>query len=219
MTATPGAPGAPPTSTASSASGRTGRPLRADARRNVEAILDAARRCLARDPDASVAEIARTAGVGRVTLYGHFESRATLVAAVVDRAVAEGDAALERVDLGGDPMAALVRLVDATWEITYRFGALVVAAENALSVDRMAAAHAGPRARAERLLERGRAAGRFRDDLPASWFVTVLHSVTHAAVTAVHDGELAAEDGPRAIRATMVGLVTPPGDVVPEAVG
>jgi hypothetical protein len=40
---------------------------RADARRNVEAILDAAERCLARDPDASMAEIAAEAGLG-----GHF---------------------------------------------------------------------------------------------------------------------------------------------------
>ena len=51
------------------------RPKRSDALRNIEAILEAATTCLARDPDASVNSIAQAAGVGRVTLYGHFESR------------------------------------------------------------------------------------------------------------------------------------------------
>ena len=201
--------------TATSSTSPTGRQQRADARRNVEAILDAATSCLARDPDASIGEIARAAGVGRVTLYGHFDSRATLVAAVVDRAIAEGDAALEAVDLDGDPAAALVRLVEATWVITYRYGALVVAAERVLPPDEMTAAHAGPRARAERLLERGRAEGRFRTDLPVSWLVTILHAVTHAAATAVYNGEMTAQDAPRTIAATMLGMTTPPGEVVP----
>ena len=59
-----------------------GRERRADARRNIAAILDAALLCLARDPDASIADIAQAAGVGRVTLYGHFKSRADLIDAV-----------------------------------------------------------------------------------------------------------------------------------------
>ena len=36
---------------------------RADARRNMAAILEAAARCLAQDPEASLADIAREAGV------------------------------------------------------------------------------------------------------------------------------------------------------------
>lgn len=55
------------------------RPQRADARRNTASILDAAVLCLTRNPDASVAEIAKAASVGRVTLYGHFKTRAELV--------------------------------------------------------------------------------------------------------------------------------------------
>jgi hypothetical protein len=44
----------------------TRRHLRADARRNIALILDAAQSCLARDPDASMSDIAVAAGVGRV---------------------------------------------------------------------------------------------------------------------------------------------------------
>lgn len=194
----------------------TTRPLRADARRNVEAILDAATACLARDPDASINDIAKAAGVGRVTLYGHFESRAVLVAAVVARAMAEAEASLRGLDLSGDPAAAMVRLIDATWQTTLRYGALVVAAEKSMPVAEMAAAHGEPRERARRLIEHGRAAGRFRTDLPVSWLVTTMHSVTHAAATSVYDGELAADEAARAIAATMLGLLTPPGEVVPD---
>ena len=49
--------------------------LRADARRNIELILDAAEACLTRNPDASMSDIAAEAGLGRVTIYGHFTSR------------------------------------------------------------------------------------------------------------------------------------------------
>src|SRR3990170_5001648 len=117
-------------------------PKRSDALKNIEAILEAATTCLARDPDASINSIARAAGVCRVTLYGHFESRSALIAQVAARAVQQTDAALEGVDLAGDPREALTRLLTATWELTHRFGALVVAAENALPADELRDAHA-----------------------------------------------------------------------------
>ena len=62
---------------------------RADAERNIEAILDAALARLGRDPSASMTEIAKAAGVGRVTLYGHFPSREALVDTLFDRSLAD----------------------------------------------------------------------------------------------------------------------------------
>jgi AcrR family transcriptional regulator len=52
------------------------RPMRADARRNRDLILAAARAAFReRGPDASLEEIARNAGVGIGTLYRHFPTR------------------------------------------------------------------------------------------------------------------------------------------------
>ena len=82
------------------------RAQRADARRNVAAILDAATECLARDPDTSIAGIAAAAGVGRITLYGHFKTRADLVDAVLVRTVRQCDAILDATDTPGDPADA-----------------------------------------------------------------------------------------------------------------
>ncbi|WP_063734640.1 TetR/AcrR family transcriptional regulator [Streptomyces sp. RTd22] len=56
------------------------RPLRADARRNREALLSAARDAfLGGHTDAHVEEIARRAGVAVGTLYRHFDTREALV--------------------------------------------------------------------------------------------------------------------------------------------
>ena len=68
--------------------GRTDRPVRADARRNVDALLEAALAVFtAAGADAPVREIAAKAGVGVGTLYRHFPQRSDLIAAVFQREV------------------------------------------------------------------------------------------------------------------------------------
>lgn len=64
-----------------------GRALRADARRNLEAILAAAQQLLPEEPDVSMGHIAAAAGVHRATVHRHFASRDELVAAVRARAM------------------------------------------------------------------------------------------------------------------------------------
>jgi serine phosphatase RsbU (regulator of sigma subunit) len=59
---------------------------RSDAVANVARILDAAEELLRRRPHVSIGEIAQYAGVGRSTLYRHFETREALVEAVRRRA-------------------------------------------------------------------------------------------------------------------------------------
>ncbi|MER6694489.1 TetR/AcrR family transcriptional regulator [Streptomyces minutiscleroticus] len=64
------------------------RPLRADARRNREALLSAARQAfLGGDTDAHVEDIARSAGVAVGTLYRHFETRDALIEEVYRKEV------------------------------------------------------------------------------------------------------------------------------------
>lgn len=190
---------------------------RADARRNIRAILDAAITCLGRDPEASVAEIARTAGVGRVTLYGHFATRAELVDAAIARAIEDGDATLDALDLSGDPRDALVRLIRGSWQTIVRIGSLMSAGSAALTPERMLELHERPASRVTRLVERGRAAGVFRSDLPTSWLVGTLHRVMHGAADDIEAGRLAAADAVPTIAATALAAFTPPGRPVPPA--
>src|SRR3954451_24151192 len=66
--------------------------LRADAQRNLERILDAAREAFAESGlDVGVEEIARRAGVGKGTLYRRFPTKEALVQAIVQDRVDELD--------------------------------------------------------------------------------------------------------------------------------
>ena len=204
----------PPTGSAKAA-----RPQRADARRNAAAILDAALQCLIENPDSSVGEIAEAAGVGRVTLYGHFKTRADLVEAVFTRTVAEAHAVLEATDTTGDPSAALVRLISASWEIVDRSRSVLLAAQRELPAERVRGVHDRILRRVQLLIERGQRTGVFRTDLPKSWLVTTAFSLMHAAAEDRTAGRLDADDGSRVITATVLAALTPPGEPVPTVAG
>ena len=86
---------------------RTRRP-RADAERNRQRLLDAARTVFDRDgPEASLEEIARAAGVGIGTLYRHFPTRNALVEAVYRQAIGQLGNAAERLAQTHAPVDAI----------------------------------------------------------------------------------------------------------------
>src|SRR5919106_1108436 len=130
-------------------------PRRADARRNISRILDAAVDLLGQDPSASVGAIATAAGVGRVTLYGHFPSRADLVEGAVRQAIDRGEERLAEVDLTGDPRAALDRLIHSSWQLVVQSRNLLTAAQDSLSPAHIQELHDKPLRRVEDLVRRG----------------------------------------------------------------
>ena len=86
------------------------RPVRADARRNVDALLEAAKDVFAASGvDAPVREIAARAGVGVGTVYRHFPQRSDLVAAVFRREVDACAAAATALSCECKPGVALER--------------------------------------------------------------------------------------------------------------
>ena len=191
------------------ASGQARSP-RADARRNVEAILDAARQCLAADPNATVAQIAKRAGVGRVTLYGHFPTRAELVDATFRRVSKDAEAVLEGIDTSGDAVEALARLVAATWQLVHRTSAVLAAAERELPTERLREHHDSHLARLQTLVRRGRRDGAFRTDLPEGWLVTTAYAVMHAAAAETQAGRLDTDAAGQAVVKTLVAAFRPP---------
>lgn len=194
----------------------TGQSRRADARRNVAAILAAAADCLARDPDTSMAEIAAAAGVGRMTLYGHFKTRAELLDAVLAGALAEAHEALDGVDVSGDPRDALARLVAASWLVVDRLRHVLTAAQRELPAERIRQAHDPVLSRVQELIARGRQAGAFRADQPEQWLTSLAMNVMHAAATEVSAGRLPAGQASSAVAGTLLAALTPPGAMVPS---
>jgi AcrR family transcriptional regulator len=90
----------------------TTRPLRADAARNRALLLAAAADEFAeRGLDASVADIARRAGIGKGTVFRHFATKEDLLAAIVLDRIDALSAAGRRLLAEPDPAAALLEFL------------------------------------------------------------------------------------------------------------
>jgi TetR/AcrR family transcriptional repressor of mexCD-oprJ operon len=181
---------------------------RADAERNTSAILDAALACFGRSPAASMTEIAAAAGVGRVTLYGHFPSREALVGTLMERAVAVTAAALDAAEVEEGPAdQAIARVVRLGWRHLDRYRAVLAAATGALAPDAIRDRHAAVLERVDRLVERGQAEGTFRTDLPRTWLITTFYTLMHAAAQEVDAGRLPADDAAGVLERTVLALL------------
>lgn len=90
-----------------------GRPVRADARRNLDSLLEAALAVFSTSGvDAPVREVAARAGVGVATLYRHFPQRADLIAAVLRREIDECADAAGALAASHPPGEALARWME-----------------------------------------------------------------------------------------------------------
>lgn len=188
----------------------TVKPRRADAERSVAAILEAALEALTSDPDASMAEIARRAGVVRATIYVHFPTRESLVTAVTERAIADVAAALAAAEPAtGEPAEALRRVLRATWRELDRFHALVSLNAN-LPHSELHRLHAPVLKHLQPLIERGQRDGVFRQEVPAVWHLSMLLAIAHAASGEMRAGRLPAADVEDAMLATALGGVAAP---------
>lgn len=176
---------------------------RADAERSIARILDAAVDALANDPEASMAEVARRAGVVRATIYVHFPTREALIEAVTDRAIAEATAILEAAEPDrGDAAGALRRVVESAWRTLGRYHALVAINIRLAPAD-LRRRHEPVLAVLEPLIERGQRDGAFRADVPAAWHLSMILALIHAA-----SGELSAGRLPsRQVESALVGSV------------
>jgi TetR/AcrR family transcriptional regulator, mexCD-oprJ operon repressor len=155
---------------------------RAIAERNVEAILDASEYLLERRSQATIAAVAKEAGVSRVTVYAHFPTRETLLEAVVERAVERATEALDAAEADSESaIVALDRVIEAGWRDLERNQGVAHAAAEQLSPEVLRRTHHAMHRRIGALVERGIAEGAFRTDVPSDWLVTVFHALIHAA--------------------------------------
>jgi len=156
------------------------RPLRADAARNAERILRAARDVYGElGPDAPIEAIARRAGVGQRTLYRRFPTKGDLISAALDQSIAEDlTPAIEEARHADDPMHGLTQLIEAAISLGAREHNLLTAARRAgsLTPDISTSLYEA----LNDLVWRGQQAGLVRadlvaDDLPR--LIAMLHSV------------------------------------------
>ncbi|MGB8386844.1 TetR/AcrR family transcriptional regulator [Mycobacterium sp.] len=143
------------------------RPLRADAARNVERILRAARDVYGElGADAPVEAVARRAGVGERTLYRRFPTKADLVRAALDQSIAEDlTPVIDDARRADDALRGLAQLIDAAISLGAREHNLLTAAHRAGSLTPDISASLNEAL--NDLVRRGQQAGRVRADLVA----------------------------------------------------
>jgi AcrR family transcriptional regulator len=153
------------------------RPQRADARRNRESILAAAKKVFADiGTDAQMETVARRAGLGVGTLYRHFPTKGDLLGELVAEQFAafrdQARAALDSVD---DPWEALAGTLRANAQVASEN----LAVQNALTGsevnwERVIPVREELLAVTAELIARAHAVGAVRDDLEVSDIPTVM---------------------------------------------
>ncbi|MEV6301988.1 TetR/AcrR family transcriptional regulator [Actinoplanes sp. NPDC051861] len=172
--------------------------------------MSAARDCLSRDPEATVDDIARAAGVGRMTVYGHFRTRPGLVEAALVDALQAGERTLTGIDLDGDARQAMNRLLGSSWSLVAESAALLTAAQAVLPAGRLRELHTGAADRVEDLIRRGQQQGVFRSDLPMTWLVNAVHYLLNGAAKETRLGRLDPAGAPDVVTATVKSVLAPP---------
>jgi AcrR family transcriptional regulator len=161
------------------------RPLRADAQRNRERLLDAAVRAFSQEgPDVTLDAIAKDAGVGIGTLYRHFPTREALVEAAYRNELARlCDAALDLLrTLPPDQalrlwMNRFVDYMSTKRDMADALNAVIASGGNPYSESRGRLLTA-----ITALLEAGAAAGTLRADVEPGDVLTSLSGVSMATV-------------------------------------
>ncbi|MEU5649006.1 helix-turn-helix domain-containing protein [Streptomyces pseudogriseolus] len=159
--------------------------VRADARRNRERLLAAARAVFAEHGiDAPMATVARRAGVGVATLYRHFPTREVLVRGAFARQMETCGRALGDALAADDPWTGLTHLVETVCALQREERGFPAAFLDAFP--ETTAAHARSREQAERdvtaLVRRAQASGALRPDFHPSDLVVAL--VAHCGLVA-----------------------------------
>lgn len=149
-------------------------------------ILAAAASVLAARQGASMAEVAAAAGIARGTLYRHFPTRESLLRALEGAANEEAGRRLAEANLDGVPVdEALARVVRALVAVGEDF--IVLLRERRPPEPRFA----GPLVA---LIERGRANGEIRSDVPVATLIESLLALIGACVRTGRVAGMGSED-------------------------
>ncbi|MGD1225087.1 MULTISPECIES: TetR/AcrR family transcriptional regulator [Streptomyces] len=195
----------------------TGNLSRADVNRR--RILDVALAELLRDPDASMDQIARAAGVVRRTVYGHFQNREALISDLVDEAV-DSVAAAHAAGREGvtDPAESLVRSTLAVWEIADRYRLLVALAQRSVTMQGIRDRLTPVRESCADILQRGLDQGVFESPLPPYALAYVHEQTLFALMEAVNDGLLPTREAGRSAAVTILTTAGVPASRATELV-
>lgn len=171
----------------------TSRAPRRDAVENRAGILDAARATLASDPHASVDVIARSAGLSRRTLYGHFDDRDALIRELISSGAQRFNAIAASVT-DADARIALARLAARLWQEAAHVQFAAALALDETHVEHTATALAPLRRAVADLVRRGQDDGSFRSDIAAPTLARLIEEIARTVVARTDAASAGAAD-------------------------
>jgi AcrR family transcriptional regulator len=183
-------------------------PIRADARRNYDALLAAADELFAtHGPDVALDEIARRAGVGNATLYRHFPDRRDLLVAVCVSDVKALCALGEELEAHPEAGQALTRwLRGYIAHVSAKHGlAAAFATGRREDSELVAACQAAVEAIGTSLLQHAQEGGAVRTDVTLRDVITLVNAIAMATETTTED------EADRMLAIVLSGIAQPGG--------
>ncbi len=185
----------------------------ADARtqRSRRALLDAGIDLLIQNPMASLSQIASHAGVGRATLYRHFETREQLIQALAIESLELTHQAMQPSrHLGLTGKAALEAMFHAIMPLADRYHFLLGLWGVAQNDPQVMAIYEQQLLELTTLVEQGKKQGELNGKLSTSWIVCTIDSLIYAAWWLMGNEGLSAEQAAgNAITSLFSGIKQP----------
>lgn len=153
-----------------------------------DAIIEAAFDVFAKQPTASLGDVAERAGVGRATLHRHFAGRPELMRALAKIALDELDLAVDEATANAESyeegfrlaLYAMIPLANRQWFLAH---------EGMEADEEVATAYKASRDELSADVEKAKEEGFFDATIPTLWIVETYENLTYTAWSFVRSGE------------------------------
>ncbi len=188
---------------------------RADARRNREAILEAARERFGEmGLECQMEDVARSAGVGVGTVYRHFPNKEALLEALIERRFEHlAERATEALEQE-DPWEAFCELMRYSAEYSARDRALSELLSQRPASGRASATKTGLVETTEKLIRKAQRTGQMRKDVVVEDVPTIMCGL--GSVMGAHEESMPALNWERFLALLLDGMRAPGGQKLPK---
>ena len=188
---------------------------RADARRNREAILEAARERFGEmGLECQMEDVARSAGVGVGTVYRHFPNKEALLEALIERRFEHlAERATEALEQE-DPWEAFCELMRYSAEYSARDRALSELLSQRPASGRASATKTGLVETTEKLIRKAQRTGQMRKDVLVEDVPTIMCGL--GSVMGAHEESMPALNWERFLALLLDGMRAPGGQKLPK---
>ncbi|OUS30131.1 hypothetical protein A9Q99_06525 [Gammaproteobacteria bacterium 45_16_T64] len=184
-------------------------PNDARASRSRRALLDASLELLLQKPTASLSEVAAHAGVGRATLYRHFDTRDKLVCAITLDSLGAIQSVVQPIlDEELSAEATLTRIIGAIVPLANQYHFLLSLWNIGADDPQVMEIYNQQLASLFELVERGKSEGWIKPSLNSRWIVTTIDSLIYSAWWMLGQGEMTEDEVTTHILDTLFSGIT-----------